>query len=228
MSDSAVAQVLSDQVLSNRLLLPAKMTPTTLSGSRVKLVPLDVARDSQALFSVSNGSSLDLPGTKVSDYDSDALIWRFMGAGPFANINAFEMYLEALVSNANGLAMCVYDIGSGRPVGVATFMNNFPEHLKVELGNIWYSPVVQGKGANLEATYLMLEHAFSLGYRRVEWKCDASNERSRRAALRMGFRFEGVQEFHFIVKERNRDTAWFRMLDHEWHSQKGILESIIY
>ena len=71
------------------------------------------------------------------------------------------------------------------------------------------------------ATHLMLEHAFGLGYRRVEWKCDALNERSRRAALRMGFRFEGVQDAHYIIKGRNRDTAWFRLLDHEWPERRA-------
>jgi RimJ/RimL family protein N-acetyltransferase len=203
------------------------MTPTTLTGSKVRLEPLDVQRDSQALFAASNGSSIDFNGNTIADYDSDALIWRYMGVGPFTNLDHYEKYLQALVSNENGLAMCVFD-ASEHQVGVATFMNNFPEHLKVELGNIWYSPVVQGKGANMEATYLMLKHAFSLGYRRLEWKCDALNERSRRAALCMGFSFECVQEFHFIVKGRNRDTAWFRMLDHEWQLQKRILESMIY
>jgi RimJ/RimL family protein N-acetyltransferase len=102
-----------------------------------------------------------------------------------------------------------------------------PEHLKVELGSIWYSPLAQRTGANTEATYLMLRHAFGLGYRRVEWKCDALNERSRRAALRMGFAFEGVQEYHYIVKGRNRDTAWFRILDREWPTVKILLERLL-
>lgn len=88
--------------------------------------------------------------------------------------------------------------------------------MKVELGGIWYSPVAQGTGVNTEAVTLALEHIFALGYRRVEWKCDASNQRSRRAAERLGFRFEGIQDAHYIVKDRNRDTAWFRILDREW------------
>ncbi len=95
-------------------------------------------------------------------------------------------------------------------------MANHPEHLKLELGSIWYSPIAQRTGASAEAIRLMLAHAFGLGYRRVEWKCDAQNTRSRRAALTYGFTFEGVQEAHYIVKGRNRDTAWYRMLNHEW------------
>jgi RimJ/RimL family protein N-acetyltransferase len=110
----------------------------------------------------------------------------------------------------------VTDPRSDQQLGVVNYQANVPEHLKIELGGIWYSPVAQRTGANTEATYLMLDHAFGLGYRRVEWKCDALNERSRHAAERLGFTFEGVQDAHYIVKGRNRDTAWFRMLDSEW------------
>ena len=106
-------------------------------------------------------------------------------------------------------------------------MNNSPADLKVEMGSIWYSPLVQRSAANTEATYLLLRHAFSLGYRRVEWKCDTLNERSRRAALRMGFTFEGIQEYHYIVKGRNRDTAWFRVLDREWPEVRSHLERLL-
>ena len=123
--------------------------------------------------------------------------------------------------------LCVEDVATGQPVGVVTFMSNFPEHLKIELGNIWYTPLVQGTGANREATYLMLRHAFGLGYRRVEWKCDALNARSRHTAERMGFTFEGVQQAHFIVKDRNRDTAWFRILDHEWPAVEARLRAMM-
>ena len=106
-------------------------------------------------------------------------------------------------------------------------MNNSPSHLKIELGGIWYSPIVQKGFANTEATYLMLKHCFELGYRRVEWKCHSLNERSRKAALRMGFKFEGIQESHMIAKNCNRDTAWFRVLDNEWPEVKQNLESFL-
>jgi RimJ/RimL family protein N-acetyltransferase len=119
-------------------------------------------------------------------------------------------------------------VATGRQVGVLNYMNNFPEHLKIELGSIWYSPLVQRTNANLEATYLTLKHAFELGYRRLEWKCNALNERSRRAALRMGFQFEGIQEAHMIIKGRNRDTAWYRLLDGEWAQVKPHLEGMLY
>ncbi len=218
---------LSKEVLAKRLVLPVKMDPVTLAGKKLRLEPLDVARDAAPLFAVSNGSAITLDGVEVAPYDPERLIWQYMNSSPYTNIEAFKGYLAPLAHTENGLALCVYDRKSESQVGLVTFMNNHPEHLKVELGNIWYSPVVQRRGFNPEATYLMLRHAFDLGYRRVEWKCDALNERSRNAALRMGFTFEGMQESHFIVKDRNRDTAWFRMLDHEWSTRKLLLEKII-
>jgi RimJ/RimL family protein N-acetyltransferase len=95
----------------------------------------------------------------------------------------------------------------------------------LELGNIWYGPSAQRTEANTEVTFLMLEEAFErLGHRRVEWKCDALNARSRAAALRLGFTFEGVFRQHMVIKGRNRDTAWFAMLDHEWPAARAAFE----
>lgn len=220
-------QMLSQATLERRQSLPVRMSPVTLRYSTVRLAPLDVNRDSDTLYAISNGTAIQGANGETGPYDSDALIWRYMNNGPFEYKVEFDRYLQALASNANGLAMTVFDATSDVPVGIATYMNNFPEHLKVELGSIWYSPIVQGRGYNLIATYLMLKHAFELGYRRVEWKCNALNERSRRAALRMGFKFEGVQDAHFIIKDQNRDTAWFRMLDQEWPENKEKLENMI-
>ncbi len=219
--------ILAEDILAKRFTLPAKMNPVVLRGSKVRLEPLEVNRDGKALFEVSDGSPIDMAGSVFAGYDAEQLIWRYMNSGPFADMQEFEPYLQALVDSPNGLAMCVFDSQTNLQVGVATFMNNFPEHLKVELGSIWYSPVVQGKGFNLEATYLMLMHAFELGYRRVEWKCNALNQRSRKAALRMGFSFEGIQKHHFIVKGANRDTAWFSMLDDQWNERKALLQKML-
>jgi RimJ/RimL family protein N-acetyltransferase len=103
-------------------------------------------------------------------------------------------------------------------------MSNAPAHLKIEIGHIWISPVMQGSGVIYEAVYLMLRHCFDLGYRRLEWKCDALKERSRRTALSLGFLFEGIQEYHMIARGRSRDTAWYRILDHEWPAVRARLE----
>jgi RimJ/RimL family protein N-acetyltransferase len=173
-------------------------------------------RDAATLHALTNGDAIHWANREVPAYDADALVWRFMGSGPFADVAAMQGHLGRLVETPNSLALVVRDRATDHAVGVVTFMSNAPEHLKIELGNIFYSPIVQGRGVNAEATYLMLEHAFALGYQRVEWKCNALNERSRRAALRMGFTFEGIQEAHYIIKQRVRDTAWFRLLAAEW------------
>jgi RimJ/RimL family protein N-acetyltransferase len=150
-----------------------------------------------------------------------------MFAGPFDDALKLGEFLGSLESTPNMRCFTVFDVGTASAIGFAAYTNNYPGHLKVELGHIWYSPVAQRTNANLESTYLMLRHAFALGYRRVEWKCDALNVRSRRSALRIGFQFEGIQESHFVIKGRNRDTAWFRMLDREWPQQCTRLEAML-
>jgi RimJ/RimL family protein N-acetyltransferase len=224
-----VAPQLPDDVLARRAQLPLKPAPVTLEHGRyVRLEPLDLARHVEALHAVSNGRAIKIGSREIEAYDPDERIWRYMSGGPFASADDLAAWLRSQVNAANGLPLCVIDTSINHPVGVANFMTNMPDHLKIELGSIWYSPLVQRTNVNLEATYRMLAHAFWLGYRRVEWKCDALNERSRRAALRMGFKFEGIQEAHYIIKGRNRDTAWFRILDHEWADVKPRLEEMMY
>lgn len=215
------APQLPDEVLAKRESLPEKPAPVTLRGERVTLQPLDVARDAEALYRVSNGEAVSLGERSIDAYDAEKVIWRYMSYGAFESVDALGATLQDLVDVPNALCLCVYDVTTNHPIGIANLMSNVPQHLKVELGNIWYSPLVQGTRANTEATYLMLDHAFSIGYRRVEWKCDALNQRSRKAALRLGFQFEGIQESHYIIKGRNRDTAWFRILDREWADVKA-------
>jgi RimJ/RimL family protein N-acetyltransferase len=218
---------LAADVLARRDVLPRKADPATLRGTVVELVPVDIERDAAPLHVVSNGEPISLNGRSVEAYDPELIVWRYFSYGPFADADELADYLRELVTTPNLTTLCVRDLPTGHPIGVTTLMSNFPEHLKIELGNIWYSPIAQRTNANLESTYLMLRHAFDLGYRRVEWKCDALNVRSRRAALRMGFTFEGIQEAHMIVKERNRDTAWFRILDREWPEVRERLERMI-
>ena len=165
---------------------------------------------------MSNGQPFTLGDRRVGAYDPDEVIWKWMKGGAFRDASELRDYLAAQVATPDMLPFTVRDRPTGTPVGVAAYMANHPTDLKIELGSIWYGPIAQGTGVSREVTHLMLAHAFSLGYRRVEWKCDANNERSRRAALSYGFTFEGIQEAHMIVKGRNRDTAWFRYLDREW------------
>ncbi len=214
-------------MLAQTTALPRKMAPVTLTGTVIELVPLDVKRDAKALHTISNGLAAAIGERKIEAYDAEEQIWRFMPYGPFADEATMIDYLQSQVTMPNGLALCVRDRATGSPIGIVTYLNNFPEHLKVEIGGIWYSPLAQRTNANLEATYLMLKHAFALGYRRIEWKCDDLNLRSRKAAMRMGFKFEGIQQAHLIVKGRNRDTAWFRILDDEWPDVQAQLEALL-
>jgi RimJ/RimL family protein N-acetyltransferase len=218
---------LSEEVLERAVALPRKPDEVTLEGERVRLVPLDVERDAEALQSVSDGRPVRWGERSVGSYDPDELIWRYMPAGPFADAAGLAGYLRTLVAAPDALCLCVTDSDTGQQLGVVNFQANYPEHLKIELGGIWYSPVAQRTGVNTEAIRLMLGHAFGLGYRRVEWKCDSLNERSRHAADRLGFAFEGVQDAHYIVKGRNRDTAWFRMLDSEWPEAERRLTELL-
>lgn len=219
---------LPDDMLARRKTLPLKPASVTLTGLKVRLEPLDLDRDLAPLFAVSNGQPIILGDRSIDAYDPDEQIWRFMLAGPFPTSLDMAAYFRTQLDAPNALPFTVFDQATGQQIGVANYMSNVPEHLKIELGSIWYSPVAQRTGANTEATYLMLRHAFDLGYRRLEWKCNVLNEPSRQSALKMGFRFEGIQEAHFIMKNRNRDTAWFRILDHEWPDVKAQLEQRLY
>lgn len=207
--------------------LPLKPIPVSLRGQYVYLEPLNAEQHGEALFNLSNGSPIS-QGVTYPAYDADERIWQYMNAGPFTTLNDFVGYLQQSIASTDALPFCVFDTTTRQPIGSASYMANMPQHLKIELGGIWYSPIAQGTPANTEATYLTLEHAFGLGYRRVEWKCNALNLRSRRAAERIGFTFEGIQEAHYIIKGRNRDTAWFRILDHEWSETKKKLEETLY
>jgi RimJ/RimL family protein N-acetyltransferase len=207
---------LPDDVLARRDRLPTKPAPATLAGTRVELRPIDLDRDCAALHAASSGEPFALGDRRIDAYDPDEVIWKFLRARRFADASELRAYHEAQANNPDVLMLTVCDRPSATPIGVACFLANRPDDLKIELGHIWYAPIAQGTGASREATHLMCSHAFGLGYLRVEWKCDALNERSRRAAASYGFTFEGIQQAHMIVKGRSRDTAWFRILAHEW------------
>jgi RimJ/RimL family protein N-acetyltransferase len=106
---------------------------------------------------------------------------------------------------------------AGRAAGIATLMSIVPEHGSIEIGHIWLAPGLQRTSAATEALVLLVGHALGeLGYRRLEWKCNAANAASRRAAVRLGYRFEGIFYNHMVSKGRNRDTAWYSILDEDW------------
>ena len=152
-------------------------------------------------------------------------IWRYMWDGPFRNRDEFDASLQQKAVSQDPLFHAIVDRSTGQAVGHAAYLRITPAHRVIEVGSIVYTRRFQRTTGATEAMYLMARHAFEdLGYRRYEWKCDARNEPSRRAALRLGFQFEGIFRQHMIVKGKNRDTAWFAMLDSEWPARKADFE----
>ena len=186
-------------------------------GQFVTLSSIDHELDVQELYNCSHGT------------EEKELLWTYMGYGPFQDENAMAGWLRDNEKSSDPLFFTAHQKGPDRRVGMVSFLNLAPDMRRLELGRIWYGPEAQRTKVNTEAVYLILCEAFDrLGYRRAEWKCDALNERSRAAAIRLGFQFEGIFRYHMIIKGRNRDTAWFSMLDHEWPAIKRNLETWLY
>jgi RimJ/RimL family protein N-acetyltransferase len=173
-----------------------------LEGGTVLLEPLDPPRHGEDLFAAARGA--------------DAT-WLYLPYGPFAGKGQFMAWLEERAPLDDPLTFTIIDRADGAARGLASFMSIVPEHGVIEIGHIWLSPPLQRTRQATEAIYLMSRHCFDgLGNRRLEWKCDAANAGSRRAAERFGFTFEGVFRQHRVVKDRNRDTAWYSITDREW------------
>jgi RimJ/RimL family protein N-acetyltransferase len=189
---------------------PAKLPrPATLTGRYGTVERLDPARHGAALSEAVRGHDM---------------IWTYMAYGPFADDAAFSDWLASRVDLADPYYYAVV-APSGRAVGLAALMSIRPDMQVVEVGNILLSPVLQRTPLATEAQYLLARYAFEmLRYRRHEWKCDALNAPSRRAATRFGFSFEGIFRDHMIIKGRSRDTAWFAMLETEWPGRKAAFE----
>jgi RimJ/RimL family protein N-acetyltransferase len=148
-----------------------------------------------------------------------------MADGPFREPIAFRSALAGKAASEDPLFFAIVERYTGSAAGYAAFLRIEPAHRVVEVGGILFTPSLQRTAGATEAMYLMAAHAFDdLGYRRYEWKCNALNEPSRRAALRLGFTFEGIFRQHMIIKGRNRDTAWYSMLDSEWPARKSAFE----
>jgi RimJ/RimL family protein N-acetyltransferase len=152
-------------------------------------------------------------------------IWTYLSSyGPFADAGAFADWLASRVALDDPYSYAIVD-SSGRAVGIATLMEIRPAMRVIEVGHIVYSPALMRTPLGTEVQYLLARYAFeTLGYRRYEWKCNALNADSRRAALRYGFVYEGTSRQRLIAKGRNRDDAWFSMLDSEWPARKASFE----
>ncbi|HEY7750333.1 MAG TPA: GNAT family protein [Aestuariivirgaceae bacterium] len=158
--------------------------------------------------------------------DPDGELWTYMGYGPFETADKFVEWLKTREASVDPLFYAYVPRQSGRAGGMGSFMRFDPPNGVIEIGNIWFSPGLQDTRESTEAIYLMMRHAFDdLGIRRLEWKCDALNRASRCSAQRFGFVFEGIFRQHYIVKGRNRDTAWYSLIDKEWPSIKEGFES---
>jgi RimJ/RimL family protein N-acetyltransferase/ribosomal protein S18 acetylase RimI-like enzyme len=183
--------------------------PVVLEGRFGRVEKLDAARHGAALWQA---------------LKDDNATWAYLGYGPFADERAFAAWLaeRPKLEDPYSYAIVTPD---GRALGIATLMEIRPAMRVIEVGNIVYSPALQRTPLATEAQYLLARYVFeTLGNRRYEWKCNALNAPSRRAAERFGFTFEGLFRQHQIVKGRNRDTAWFSMLDTEWPARKAEYE----
>jgi len=195
--------------------LPAGLFPprVPLDGESVRLEPLDPRLHAADLY-------------RASHEDERARsVWTYLWPAPFADAAAFAAWLRDGAAAADPLFYAIRDRATGRAAGMAAFMRIAPKDGVMEIGHIWFAPALQRTRASTEALWLMIRHAFDLGYRRVEWKCNALNAPSRAAALRLGFRFEGVFFRHMIIKGRNRDTAWYSMLAEEWPARRAAFEA---
>jgi len=181
----------------------------TMEGRFCRLEPLDI-RHAEDLYAA---YALDVEGRN----------WTYLPYGPFETPADFRTWIEQYCCGSDPLFYAIVDLTKKEAVGVASYLRIAPSNGSIEVGHINYSPLLQRTPAATEAMYLMMARAFDLGYRRYEWKCNALNATSRTAAQRLGFSFEGIFRKATVVKGRNRDTAWYAAIDHEWPAIKAAL-----
>lgn len=174
-----------------------------LNGRFCVLEPLTVERHADALF-------------QAFSVDCDGRNWTYLPYGPFVSAGDYAAWLTGIAAGSDPLFFAIVDGASGLPVGVASFLRITPDQGSIEVGHLNFSPAMQRTPIATEAMWLMMREAFALGFRRYEWKCNALNEPSRRAAQRLGLSFEGVFRQAAIAKGHNRDTAWYAAIDSEW------------
>ena len=185
-----------------------------LPGRWMRLEPLNSAKHGAALHASFDGDP------------QEAELWTYMGYGPFTDFTAFDLWLKQREAARDPWFYAFVRRDTAKPLGMGAFMRADAMNGVIEIGHIWMAHALQRSREATETIYLMIRHCFDdLGVRRLEWKCDALNQPSRRAALRFGFAFEGIFRQHMIIKGRNRDTAWFSMLDKDWPGVRTSFES---
>ena len=153
--------------------------------------------------------------------DKKDKIWNYLPYGPFKSYGSFKKWLEFFCLNKDPFFYAIYSKRHKQYCGMTSYLRITPEHGSIEVGHINYSPLLQNTTEGTETMYLMMKHAFEvLGNRRYEWKCNNLNISSKNAAKRLGFKFEGVFRQMFVFKGKNRDSAWFSIIDKEWKKIK--------
>jgi len=183
-----------------------------MEGRYCRVEPVDPGRDAVDLYA-------------AYQLDKEGRNWTYLPHGPYSRFEDYLKYLERAAASDDPFVHCVIERSSGRAVGVASYMRIDAAAGVIEVSGINYSPLLQRTPAATEAMYMMMRRVFDeLGYRRYEWKCDALNARSRAAATRLGFQYEGLFRQATVYKGRNRDTCWFSILDREWPALKQAFE----
>lgn len=185
---------------------------TVMSGQFCRVEPLDAAKHAESLFD-------------ANLLDTAYRGWTYLPQEPIRDRIAYRTWAEEASRSADPLFFAIEDSATGRAVGIASYLRIDPQSGSIEVGHIHYSPLLQRTPAATEAMYLMMKRAFELGYRRYEWKCDALNQPSRDAAQRLGFSFEGVFRQARVYKGRNRDTAWYSVIDPEWPALESAFQT---
>jgi RimJ/RimL family protein N-acetyltransferase len=194
--------------------LPTQRLPELqhIVGQWMQLEPISVPRHGKGLFSSFSGR--------------EEALWTYMPYGPFESEAAFLAWLAERSAARDPWFFAYVNKSTAAPLGMGAFMRADPKNAVIEIGHIWMSPALQKTREATESIFLMMRYAFdTLGVRRLEWKCDSLNAPSQRAAERFGFAYEGIFRQHMIIKGRNRDTAWFAMMDHEWPDVKAAFEA---
>ncbi len=182
---------------------PPRPTRAAIAGRSVRLEPLNPDMHARALF-------------EANALDADAGNWTYLPIGPFAAFGDYDAWLRKVAAADDPLFFTLVDQTQDRPIGVAAYLRIDPAAGSIEVGHINFSPLAQRSRMATEAMYQMMRHAFALGYRRYEWKCDALNAPSRVAAERFGFTYEGLFRQATVYKGRSRDTAWYSVVDREF------------
>ncbi len=184
-----------------------------LQGRYCTLEPLDPSRHDSDLFAASHGTP------------DQVHIWDYLPAGPFPDFSSFSHWISGCATSTDPLFYAIRDQRTGWATGMASYLNIHPAPGTIEIGHIMFGAPLQKTPAATEAMFLLMDYAMTeMSYRRLEWKCNALNAPSRKAANRLGFRYEGTFYQHLIVKGHNRDTAWYSILDGEWPRLRANFE----